>query len=992
MGYNTGGGTSEYKEGRVGQDPADPLTRVMSSTEARDLLDWPEEFRNNEGDPVVCSAQDFVTIYNDIAGEPQMEAGRCGIEVRQRSMAFLGGFNFNAIFVLFEIINRSDSLPGGPYTLEEAYIGFASDMDIGGDYRDDVTSILDSLEVHGRGRIPLNAGIAWDSDFEENNWTGKVGFVGTHFIQPPGNPWDGIDNDTDGIVDENPRDGIDDDGDGAPDDIPDEIDTVDEFHFTVMRGPFEQPPFEPRSDSEAYRKMRCLAGGDCGESTNAEDVRYLISYGPFDLHPGETQVVGVAVVVAASVGDPDHLELSGDPPRPDPEDPVLSEFVATILGTRALYESGFDDQVSLRIYGTSDLDDTNDHVGPYRVSTNILDSIPLARNTINYSMDGGPEESVPLAFESGHLFAGELPGRHFWSTVSYYIQAVDSAYYVARDPWDAPLSTFAFTIVDLPNLEKVACGACSASVRIAPADYNLDGLMDIFMTATDGAVLYRNVGDFGFEDVTSEAGIEVAENPRGMSWGDYDNDGFPDLFLGLLSGDDTHLLYRNRGDGTFENVTGSAHVTDSLATVAGIWGDVNGDGHLDLYTVQQWIDRLYINKGDGTFEDRTVAWGIEETRTGSAASFFDKDCDRDLDLLIVGSGMNTVYENVGKERFVDVTASSGLGNDVWDGISIGDYDGDGDADILLSGARLTLYENLGGTDVFTDVTETLGLSGFPEDASWMDLNADGLLDIVTTQPAIFIRKPGKGFVNVTETAGISGDYAFTVYVLPLDADNDGREDITGVSFYRNAGYLGSFSKNWISLEFEGTVSNRSAVGARARLYASHIASTRWIGGGEGKSQDPPVLHFGLDTLTVIDSLTIDWPSGIRQKLENILPNRLYQVVEDSTLSGIGELEPGAGLPRAFSLYQNYPNPFNPLTTISFDVPGPPGSRRFVNLVIYDIRGRHVRTLVDSELEAGRHRIIWDGRNAQSAQVSSGVYLYTMKCSDATFTRKLVIMR
>jgi hypothetical protein len=993
MGYDTHGGVSEFGEGRTGQDPADPLARVFSSTEPQDLLQWPEEFRNEDGEPVVFSAQDFVTIYNDISGEPQMEAGRCGIEVKQRSMAFLGGFNFNAILVLFEITNRSDSLPDGPFTLEDAYVGFASDMDIGGDYGDDVSSVLDSLEVYGRGTIPLNAAVTWDSDFTENDWTGKVGFVGTCFFQPPGNPWDGIDNDGDGIVDENPRDGIDDDGDGVPDDLPDEVDALDGFHFTVMRGVFEQPPFEPLSDREAYRKMSCPAGRDCGENTIPEDVRCLISSGSFDLHPGETQVVGVAVFMANPAGSPEHLGLSGDPPRPDPGDPALSEFTATIIGTRALYESGFDDRASLRIYASTDLDDTNDHSGPYIVSTTIVDSVPLARSTIKYRVDGGPVEESLLVNESGDTFTGEIPGQPFWSSVTYYLQAVDSAYCVVRDPPDAPLSAYEFSVVDVPGLEPVACGVCTSAVAAAPADYDLDGLMDVFLTTTGGTVLYRNTGDFTFEDVTGGSGIETPEYSTGASWGDYDNDGFPDLFISARTGSGgTHLLYRNLGDGTFEDVTAAAHLTDSLSTAAGLWGDVNGDGFLDLFTAQIWTDRLYLNLGDGTFEDRTAAWGIEETRTDYAASFLDMDGDRDLDLVIVGAGVSTVYENIGGERFEDVTGSSGIGNTLWDGISIGDYDSDGDADLLFSGNRLTLYENGSGTGVFTDVTEVLGLSGAPEDASWVDLNADGLLDIVTTRPAILIRKPEGAFVDLSETAGLSDDDWFQFIILPFDADADGLEDIAGVSFYRNDGYPGGFSRNWLELRLEGTLSNRSSVGARARITAGQLSSTRWMGEGGGRTPDSPVLHFGLDTRTVVDSLVVDWPSGIRQILEDLEPNRLYLVVEDSTQSGVGHTGREAGLPAAFSLFQNYPNPFNPRTTISFEVPGGAG-RRQARLTVYDIRGRRVKTLVDSpRLEAGTHRIVWDGRSSSGEPVSSGVYLYILKCGETSFTRKLVLLR
>jgi len=117
----------------------------------------------------------------------------------------------------------------------------------------------------------------------------------------------------------------------------------------------------------------------------------------------------------------------------------------------------------------------------------------------------------------------------------------------------------------------------------------------------------------------------------------------------------------------------------------------------------------------------------------------------------------------------------------------------------------------------------------------------------------------------------------------------------------------------------------------------------------------------------------------------------------SELSGDGgELEPtlagSSTLPKVFSLSQNYPNPFNPTTTITFDVPGELGEEKQVKLFIYDIRGRKVRTLVDSELEPGSHRIVWNGRNDRGQRVTSGVYLYTIRSGAMTYTKKMLMVK
>jgi flagellar hook assembly protein FlgD len=118
----------------------------------------------------------------------------------------------------------------------------------------------------------------------------------------------------------------------------------------------------------------------------------------------------------------------------------------------------------------------------------------------------------------------------------------------------------------------------------------------------------------------------------------------------------------------------------------------------------------------------------------------------------------------------------------------------------------------------------------------------------------------------------------------------------------------------------------------------------------------------------------------------------YQVPPgDST--GIDDNEPnGLGVPKVASLGQNYPNPFNPSTTIVFNVPGESGKKELVKLSIYDTRGRYVKTLIDSELESGAHKIVWDGKNEEGKSVSSGIYLYTLSTKNEMFTKKMTVLK
>jgi hypothetical protein len=168
--------------------------------------------------------------------------------------------------------------------------------------------------------------------------------------------------------------------------------------------------------------------------------------------------------------------------------------------------------------------------------------------------------------------------------------------------------------------------------------------------------------------------------------------------------------------------------------------------------------------------------------------------------------------------------------------------------------------------------------------------------------------------------------------------------------------------------------------------------SRWVSGGEGKSQEAGLLSFGLGVGTIVDSLVIDWPSGATQRLFALAADQVHIVIEDSTL-GVGGGVGSGGLPRAWSLSQNFPNPFNPRTTISFDIPGETqASAVQARLAVFDLRGRLVRVLVEKDLRPGRYSVVWDGREANGGQVPSGIYFYRLKAGTFAETRKMLLMK
>jgi len=197
--------------------------------------------------------------------------------------------------------------------------------------------------------LVVDAAIAWDSDFDESNFNGIPGFMGLALIRGPGNDADGIDNDSDGLIDESPFNGIDDDGDGEIDE-PDEVDELGLVNFSKHCGPSVPcEVIDPQADQEGYDILSCLSDENpdsssetvCLESTTPSDIRFMISSGPFDWLPGQTIRVLFAVVFASPVDSITQLEFFGDPPRPDPNDSALADFMATVIEAREFARSGY---------------------------------------------------------------------------------------------------------------------------------------------------------------------------------------------------------------------------------------------------------------------------------------------------------------------------------------------------------------------------------------------------------------------------------------------------------------------------------------------------------------------------------------------------------------------------------------------------------------------------------------------------------------------------
>jgi hypothetical protein len=228
-----------------------------------------------------------------------------------------------------------------------------------------------------------------------------------------------------------------------------------------------------------------------------------------------------------------------------------------------------------------------------------------------------------------------------------------------------------------------------------------------------------------------------------------------------------------------------------------------------------------------------------------------------------------------------------------------------------------------------------------------------------------------------------------------DHDNDGDLDLfvarTQNENQNNAFYIndGGNQKSWLELNCVGTVSNKSAIGAKVRLKATINGKAVWqrrdVAGQEGYCGQNLRLHFGLGEAASIDSLVVQWPSGKTEVRREVATRQIQTIVEGSNPSGVHA--PENKTPQGFRLHQNYPNPFNPDTQIEYDL----HLAERVILRVYDRNGVAVQTLFEGLALAGQHSVTWDGTNSRGQRVSSGVYFYRLNAGAFRQTRKMLLV-
>ncbi len=455
---------------------------------------------------------------------------------------------------------------------------------------------------------------------------------------------------------------------------------------------------------------------------------------------------------------------------------------------------------------------------------------------------------------------------------------------------------------------------------VAVADYDLDGDLDIYIVSSDvfseedpstWSRFIRNDGRLGFTDVTIESNLSTYQDKvrngsqgakMGASWGDYDNDGYPDLFLSNYGYD---VLWHNNGDGTFSNVTEAAAVAGCFGcySVNAVWWDHDKDGDLDLY-VSDWIkeNRFYRNEGENKFTEISGISGLNDAGHTWSSLPIDLNKDGWIDLYVINdAGDNRVYINQGGIEFVESTSDYGLG-DKGDGMGLDvcDYNNDGAFDIYITNIfyfhRNPFFVNEGNGQ-FINRSSQLGIdnTGWGWGVRFFDFDHDfdedlyvvnGMNSEIADGDRNRFYKNSKGmFSDVSAIFGVDNvEHAMGLEVFDYDLDGDydmlvGNRN-TGPILYKNTTMeLNSSNSKWIQIKLEGTVGNKSAFGSIIRIKCNDVYYYRYHSGVNLMGQSIKPVHFGLADQEVVQEIVVTWPNGYQESFPEVASNKVVLLKE-----------------------------------------------------------------------------------------------------------------
>jgi len=503
----------------------------------------------------------------------------------------------------------------------------------------------------------------------------------------------------------------------------------------------------------------------------------------------------------------------------------------------------------------------------------------------------------------------------------------------------------------------------SMSGGVALFDYDNDGDLDIYLVnsltvdlvKTKGKTksqLYRNLGGGKFTEVAEKAGVSDIGWGMGVAVGDYNNDGFEDLYVTCLGPD---YLFKNNGDGTFTNVTAKAGVSDPRWSTGASFFDYDRDGDLDLF-VSNYVDfdvnnlpefgqgkscqyksiavqcgprglkgagdSLYRNNGNGTFTEVSKAAGVSDPDGYYGLGVITSDFDEDglIDIFVANdSTPNFHYRNKGDGTFEEIgfVAGTGVNENGSEqgsmGVTVGDYDHDGKLDLFVTNFAdeyNTLYHN-NGKNSFTDLSyaakvAAVSLPYVGWGTKFFDYNNDGWVDLFVANGHVYPQLPGyrqRRLLHRNNRDGtfseVSADFGAVLTedrvsrgVAFGDIDNDGDIDLIIADLDGPPQLLrndGGNTDNSILLKTVGVKSNRSGIGARVTVVSGDLTQVDEVRSGDSYiSQSDLRLHFGLQKRTKVDSIEVHWPSGVVDKVSSVGVNRIVTIKEGQ--GNVGEKE------------------------------------------------------------------------------------------------------
>ncbi len=495
---------------------------------------------------------------------------------------------------------------------------------------------------------------------------------------------------------------------------------------------------------------------------------------------------------------------------------------------------------------------------------------------------------------------------------------------------------------------------------VALFDYDNDGRLDLFLVngaplsdpMKPGAIpqktgpeywnrLYHQKKDGTFEDMTEKAGLKGIGYGMGVAVGDYDNDGYEDLYVTAYGG---NRLYHNNGNGTFTDVTDASGTGGSGWSTSAAWVDLDNDGLLDLVVLRYlkwdfddiWCGEhrdgyraychpdvfqpitplVFHNDGKGHFTEVGAKTGLDKPGKGLGISIADYDRDGKTDIFVANDSMlEFLYRNKGNGTFEELGLPAEVSVDgdgrtyAGMGVDFSDYNNDGLPDLIitnLANQKYALYQN-NGDGSFTYSSYMTGVGGATLlhsgwGARFFDYDNDGRKDLIVAQghdidniqlnfpqlrykePMLLMHNNGKGFTDVSAESGTPFQQPWVGRGLALgDIDNDGREDVVVTTNDGPAYILHNETptqNHWLTLELVGRKSNRDGIGAEVKLTTSR--GPQWMTvstAGSYLSSGDKRVHFGLGADQSAQSVEIAWPSGIHQVLKNVKGDQVLRVEE-----------------------------------------------------------------------------------------------------------------